>query len=86
MAPAGRSRLIPTTRVLPHGTVVANACPMPPDAPEIHTRELVTGPNLLVRLRFGSPRCVAAARRELDISDVFRRWDVAGVEVTAARS
>jgi hypothetical protein len=29
-------------------------------------------------------RChVAAACRELDTSDVFRRWDVAGVEFTA---
>jgi hypothetical protein len=47
MAPAGRSRLIPTTRALSHGTALASAPPMPPDAPEIHTRELAMGPNLL---------------------------------------
>src|SRR5205085_1168345 len=47
MVSAGRARLIPITRALSHGTVCANARPIPPDAPEIHTRELAMDPNLL---------------------------------------
>ena len=47
MVSAGRSRLIPITRAFSHGTVWASARPIPPDAPEIHTREPTTDPNLL---------------------------------------
>src|SRR2546427_13301779 len=41
-APAAGRRLIPMTRVPGHGTVRISACPIPPDAPVIHTIALAT--------------------------------------------
>src|SRR5437588_10412880 len=48
-APAAGRRLMPMTRVPGHGTVRISACPIPPDAPEIHT---IASPTLFLAFPF----------------------------------